>query len=71
MKKEGVFVGKRLLLILNPISGMMTGKKHLADVIGKFCGADYEPTVFVRSRYVILAVTPDNNAVKLMLKRLI
>jgi hypothetical protein len=31
----------------------------------------YEPTVFVRSRYVILAVTPDNNAVKLMLKRLI
>lgn len=40
-------MGKRLLLILNPISGMMTGKKHLADVIGKFCGADYEPTVFV------------------------
>ncbi len=31
----------------------------------------YEPTVFVRSRYVILAVTPDNNAVKLMLKELI
>ena len=31
----------------------------------------YEPTVFVRSRYVILAVTPDNNAVKLMMKRLI
>ena len=31
----------------------------------------YEPTVFVRSRYVILAVTPDNNAVKLMLKSLI
>ncbi len=31
----------------------------------------YEPTVFVRGRYVILAVTPDNNAVKLMLKRLI
>ena len=31
----------------------------------------YEPTVFVRSRYVILAVTPDNNAVKLMLKKLI
>ena len=31
----------------------------------------YEPTVFIRFRYVILAVTPDNNAVKLMLKKLI
>ncbi len=31
----------------------------------------YEPTVFVRGRYAVLAVTPDNNAVKLMLKRLI
>ena len=31
----------------------------------------YEPTVFVRGKYVILAVTPDNNAVKLMLKKLI
>ncbi len=31
----------------------------------------YEPTVFVRGKYVILAVTPDNNAVKLMLKSLI
>lgn len=31
----------------------------------------YEPTVFVRGRYVVLAVTPDNNAVKLMLKSLI
>ena len=31
----------------------------------------YEPTVFVRGNYVVLAVTPDNNAVKLMLKSLI
>ncbi|MBR0447125.1 MAG: acylglycerol kinase family protein [Clostridia bacterium] len=40
-------MGKRLLLILNPISGKMTGKKHLADVLGKFCAADYEPMVFI------------------------
>lgn len=40
-------MGKRLLLILNPISGKMTGKKHLADVLGKFCTAGYEPRVFV------------------------
>lgn len=40
-------MGKRLLLILNPMSGMMTGKKHLADVVSKFCQADYEPMVFV------------------------
>ena len=31
----------------------------------------YEPTVFVRGKYVVLAVTHDNNAVKLMLKNLI
>lgn len=40
-------MSKRLLLILNPISGKMTGKKHLADVIGKFCAADYAPMTFV------------------------
>jgi hypothetical protein len=31
----------------------------------------YEPDVFVRGRYVILAVTPDNHAVKLMMKKLL
>lgn len=31
----------------------------------------YEPDVFVRGRYAVLAVTPDNNAVKLMLKELL
>lgn len=40
-------MSKRLLLILNPISGKMTGKKHLADVLGKFCQAGYEPMTFV------------------------
>ena len=40
-------MGKRLLLILNPVSGKMTGKKHLADVVGKFCHAGYDPMVYV------------------------
>ncbi len=31
----------------------------------------YEPTVFIRGRYLVLAVTPDNNAVKMMLEKLI
>lgn len=38
---------KRLLLILNPISGKKVGKRHLSDVVEKFCRADYIPTVFV------------------------
>jgi len=40
-------MSKRLLLILNPISGKMVGKKHLADVLEQFCRAEYVPTVFV------------------------
>jgi len=40
-------VSKRLLLILNPISGKKTGKRHLSDVVEQFCRADYTPTVFV------------------------
>ena len=39
-------VSKRLLLILNPISGKMTGKRRLADVLEAFCRAEYIPTVF-------------------------
>ena len=38
---------KRLLLILNPISGKMVGKRHLADVLEQFCRGGYIPTVFV------------------------
>lgn len=40
-------MGKRLLLILNPRSGKMAGKRHLAGVIEAFCRADYEPLVYV------------------------
>ena len=40
-------MSKRLLLILNPISGKMTGKRHLADVLERFCRAEYHPTVYV------------------------
>lgn len=40
-------MSKRLLLILNPISGKMAGKRHLADVVEQFCRADYAPTVYV------------------------
>lgn len=40
-------MSKRLLLILNPISGKKVGKRYLADVVEKFCRADYEPLVFV------------------------
>lgn len=41
---------KRLLLILNPISGKMVGKRYLADVLEQFCRAGYVPTVFVTTR---------------------
>ena len=40
-------VSKRLLLILNPISGKKVGKRYLADVLEQFCRADYIPTMFV------------------------
>ena len=40
-------MGKKLLLILNPRSGKMVGKRHLADVLEKFCREGYIPTVFV------------------------
>ena len=40
-------MSKRLLLILNPISGKMTGKRYLADVLERFCRGGYIPTVFV------------------------
>lgn len=40
-------MSKRLLLILNPISGKKVGKRHLADVVEQFCRAGYTPTVFV------------------------
>ncbi len=43
-------MSKRLLLILNPISGKMAGKRHLAGVLEQFCRADYIPTVFVTNR---------------------
>lgn len=39
-------MSKRLLLILNPISGKKLGRRHLADVIEAFVRADYIPTVF-------------------------
>lgn len=38
---------KRLLLILNPISGKKAGKRYLADVLEQFCRAEYTPTVYV------------------------
>ncbi|MBQ8684162.1 MAG: YegS/Rv2252/BmrU family lipid kinase [Clostridia bacterium] len=40
-------MSKKLLLILNPCSGKMAGKRHLADVLEAFCRADYAPTVYV------------------------
>lgn len=40
-------MSKRLLLILNPISGKKVGKRYLADVLEQFCLADYAPTVYV------------------------
>lgn len=39
-------MSKRLLLILNPISGKKLGRRHLADVVEAFVRADYIPTVF-------------------------
>lgn len=42
-------MSKRLLLVLNPTSGKRAGKRHLADVVDRFCRADYIPTVFVTS----------------------
>lgn len=43
-------MSKRLLLILNPISGKMAGKRHLADVLERFCRAEYHPTVYVTTQ---------------------
>ncbi len=40
-------MGKKLLLILNPYSGKKIGKRHLADVLEKFCKEGYIPTVFL------------------------
>lgn len=40
-------MSKRLLLILNPISGKKVGKRYLSDVVEQFCRAGYIPTVFV------------------------
>ena len=39
--------GRRLLLIMNPYSGMKIGKQHLADILEKFCRAGYVPTTFM------------------------
>lgn len=39
-------MSKRLLLILNPISGKRLGRRYLADVVDAFVRADYIPTVF-------------------------
>lgn len=38
---------KRLLLIMNPYSGLKIGKRYLADILERFCKADYQPTVFL------------------------
>ena len=40
-------MSKNLLLILNPTSGKMAGKRYLVEVLEKFCRADYVPTTFV------------------------
>ncbi len=39
--------GNRLLLILNPCSGLKAGKRYLADILSVFCDAGYIPTVFI------------------------
>lgn len=38
---------KKLLLIINPCSGLKVGKRYLADILALFCNAGYVPTVFV------------------------
>lgn len=38
---------KKLLMIMNPYSGMKTGKRYLADILELFCKAGYCPTVFM------------------------
>lgn len=40
-------MGKQLLLIMNPYSGMKVGKRYLADILERFCAAGYVPTVFM------------------------
>ena len=45
--RGGADVSKKLLLILNPISGKKVGKRHLANVVEAFCRGDYLPTVCV------------------------
>lgn len=40
-------MSKRLLLIVNPYAGKKIGKRHLPDILEKFCRAQYVPTVFI------------------------
>ena len=40
-------MSKKLLVILNPRSGKMVAKRHLSDVLEKFCREGYIPTVFI------------------------
>ena len=40
---------QKLLLIMNPCSGLKVGKRHLADILALFCKAGYIPTVFITS----------------------
>lgn len=42
-------MSKRLLLIMNPYAGKLQGKRHLADILEKFCREGYAPTVFMTS----------------------
>ncbi len=41
---------KKAVIILNPLSGMKQGKRHLADITALFCAANYDVTVFVTSK---------------------
>ncbi len=40
---------KRLFLIMNPYAGKRLGRRHLSDILEKFCRADYVPTVLMTS----------------------
>ncbi len=42
-------MAQKMLVIMNPFSGLKQGKKYLADILQIFCKADYQCTVYMTS----------------------
>ncbi len=49
-EKGGFYMSKRLLLIMNSYAGKRMGRRYLADILEKFCRAEYVPTVLLTAK---------------------